>query len=129
MFMPSREIHAGEYRDICFPITSELYKQIKDSVLEAYARPEDDDPAYGDNPEMAEKTERMGEVPASAIGQGRRGIAPENSGQTREVPEADAVVVPETGVLQEDGRKAENPEECGLSEGTVQPEDTAQHSQ
>lgn len=98
-------------------------------MLEAYARPEDDDPAYGDNPEMAEKTERMGEVPASAIGQGRRGIAPENSGQTREVPEADAVVVPETGVLQEDGRKAENPEECGLSEGTVQPEDTAQHSQ
>ena len=34
VFMPSREIHAGEYRDICFPITSELYKQIKDSVLE-----------------------------------------------------------------------------------------------
>lgn len=36
VFMPSREICAGEYRDICFPITSELYKQIKDSVLEAY---------------------------------------------------------------------------------------------
>ena len=73
MFMPSREIHAGEYRDICFPITSELYKQIKDSVLEAYERPEDDDPAYGDNPEMAEKAEQAGEVPASAAGQGRRG--------------------------------------------------------
>lgn len=49
VFMPSREIRSGEYRDICFPITSELYKQIKDSVLEAYASPEDDDPAYGDS--------------------------------------------------------------------------------
>lgn len=58
VFMPSREIHTGEYRDICFPITSELYKQIKDSVLEAYARPEEDDPAYGDGFEKEEKTEQ-----------------------------------------------------------------------
>ncbi len=129
VFMPSREIHAGEYRDICFPITSELYKQIKDSVLEAYAKPEDDDPAYGDNPEMEEEAEQTGEVPASAAGQGRRGIAPENGGQTREVPQADAVVVPETGVLQEDGRKAENPEEDGLPWETVQLEDMVQPGQ
>lgn len=31
VFMPSREIRSGEYRDICFPISSELHKQIKDS--------------------------------------------------------------------------------------------------
>lgn len=42
VFMPSREIRAGEYRDICFPITSELYKKIKDSVLDAYMHPEND---------------------------------------------------------------------------------------
>ena len=61
VFMPSREIRSGEYRDICFPITSELYKQIKDNVLEAYASPEDDDPAYGDsfeeNPESCGQPE------------------------------------------------------------------------
>ena len=129
VFMPSREIHAGEYRDICFPITSELYKQIKDSVLEAYARPEDDDPAYGDNPEMAEKAEQTGEVSASAAGQGRHGTAPENGGQTKEAPQEDTGVLPETGVLQKDGRNVENPEECGMPEGTVQPEDTAQSGQ
>lgn len=98
-------------------------------MLEAYARPEDDDPAYGDNPEMAEKTEQTREVPASATGQGRHGIAPENGGQTKEAPQEDTGVVPETGVLQEDGRKAENPKEGGLPEGTVQPEDTAQPGQ
>ncbi len=48
VFMPSREIRPGEYRDICFPITSELYKQIKDSVLEAYARAEDGGGQAGD---------------------------------------------------------------------------------
>jgi stage V sporulation protein G len=42
VFMPSREIRTGEYRDICFPITSELYKKIRDSVLEAYSHPEND---------------------------------------------------------------------------------------
>lgn len=36
VFMPSRKTEDGEYKDICFPITSELYKQIKDTVLEAY---------------------------------------------------------------------------------------------
>ncbi len=97
VFMPSREIHDGEYRDICFPITSELYKQIKDSVLEAYARPEDDDPAYGDSPEAEEKT-----------------------AQTGETVQADAAVAAETGILPEDGRLAGNPGSGG------QPEDTAQ---
>lgn len=43
VFMPSREIRIGEYRDICFPVTSELYKQIKDSVLEVYESVEDGD--------------------------------------------------------------------------------------
>ena len=57
VFMPSREIHAGEYRDICFPITSELYKQIKDSVLEAYARQEDD--GLAGNPESGEQPENI----------------------------------------------------------------------
>ncbi len=42
VFMPSREIRAGEYRDICFPITLDLYKAIKNSVLEAYAQSEKD---------------------------------------------------------------------------------------
>lgn len=48
VFMPSREIRTGEYRDICFPITSELYKKIKDSVLDAYVHPERDCPAEED---------------------------------------------------------------------------------
>ncbi len=43
VFMPSREIRSGEYRDICFPITSELYGQIRESVLEAYKKPEEND--------------------------------------------------------------------------------------
>lgn len=61
VFMPSREIRAGEYRDICFPVTSELYKQIKDSVLEAYARPEDDDLAYGDGAGMSGEAGQPGD--------------------------------------------------------------------
>ena len=40
VFMPSREVSPGEYRDICFPVTSELYKQVRDSVLDAYTQPE-----------------------------------------------------------------------------------------
>lgn len=103
VFMPSREIHAGEYRDICFPITSELYKQIKDSVLEAYERPEDDDPAYGDCLEAEEKT-----------------------GQIGERTQADAVVTVETGILTEDGRQAGNQGSGEQPENTVQSE---QHSQ
>lgn len=38
VFMPSREVNCGEYRDICFPITPELYRKIRDVVLEAYSR-------------------------------------------------------------------------------------------
>lgn len=48
VFMPSREIRTGEYRDICFPVTSELYKQIKDSVLEVYESVEDGGGQTGD---------------------------------------------------------------------------------
>lgn len=40
VFMPSREVSPGEYRDICFPVTSKLYKQVRDSVLDAYTQPE-----------------------------------------------------------------------------------------
>lgn len=36
VFMPSRQLKNGEYKDICFPITPELHRQIKDTVLEAY---------------------------------------------------------------------------------------------
>lgn len=36
VFMPSRKTKSEEYRDICFPITPELYKTIKESVLAAY---------------------------------------------------------------------------------------------
>jgi stage V sporulation protein G len=39
VFMPSRKTAAGDYKDICFPITSELHKQIKDTVLAVYAQP------------------------------------------------------------------------------------------
>ncbi len=105
VFMPSREIHAGEYRDICFPITSELYKQIKDSVLEAYARPEDDDPIYG----VGLKTE-------------------EKTGQTGE-PQVDAAVTVEMGILPDDGGQAGNPERNRLPGETIRLEDTAQPKQ
>ncbi len=105
VFMPSREIHAGEYRDICFPITSELYKQIKDSVLEAYARPEDDAPIYGDGLETEEK-----------------------AGQTGE-PQVDAAVTAEMGILPYDGRQAGNPEGDRLPGETIHLENTAQPKQ
>ena len=39
VFMPSREVASDEYRDICFPVTPELYNQIKDCVLAAHAQP------------------------------------------------------------------------------------------
>lgn len=106
VFMPSREIHAGEYRDICFPITSELYKQIKDSVLEAYARPEDDEPAYGDGFETEGKAE-----------------------QTGETTQADAVTIPEKKFLPDDDRQAENPERDGQAGETMQLENIAQSGQ
>lgn len=40
VFMPSRQLKNGEYRDICFPITAKLHQQIKDTVLAAYAAPD-----------------------------------------------------------------------------------------
>ncbi len=36
VFMPSRKNKNEEYRDICFPITPELHKTIKEVVLETY---------------------------------------------------------------------------------------------
>lgn len=36
VFMPSRQLRNGEFKDICFPLTKELYSQIKESVLAAY---------------------------------------------------------------------------------------------
>ena len=86
VFMPSREIRVGEYRDICFPITSELYKRIKDSVLEAYARPEEDDPAYGDSFGTEQKEGQMGKVPPAATGWDNNGHVSGNGGQTGETP-------------------------------------------
>lgn len=97
VFMPSREIHAGEYRDICFPITSELYKQIKDSVLEAYARPEDDDPVYGDSfgtEGEAGQTERL---PSSATDRKGSGEASGNSGLPGETIQPEDTAQPEQG--------------------------------
>lgn len=41
VFMPSREVQEGEYKDICFPITAGLYQKIKDNVLETYHRLEE----------------------------------------------------------------------------------------
>lgn len=45
----------GEYWDICFPITLELCKQIKDSVLETHARLGDDKWAYADGFEIEDE--------------------------------------------------------------------------
>lgn len=36
VFMPSRQLRSGEFKDICFPLTKELYGQIKNTVLAAY---------------------------------------------------------------------------------------------
>ena len=36
VFMPSRRVSQEEYKDICFPITAELHKVIRDAVLSAY---------------------------------------------------------------------------------------------
>jgi stage V sporulation protein G len=35
--MPQVKDAKGEYRDICFPVTAELRKQLNDSILGAYA--------------------------------------------------------------------------------------------
>lgn len=97
VFMPSREIHAGEYRDICFPITSELYKQIKDNVLEAYARPEDDDLAYGDGfgaEGEAGQTERF---PSSVTDRKDSGEAPGNGGLPGETVQPEDTAQPGQG--------------------------------
>lgn len=44
VFMPSRKTDSGAYKDICFPITTQLHQQIKEAVLEAYAKQSDDMP-------------------------------------------------------------------------------------
>lgn len=36
VFMPSRKLQDGKYKDICFPLTTALYQQIKEAVLTAY---------------------------------------------------------------------------------------------
>lgn len=38
VFMPSRKTEQGEYKDICFPITNECYKQLKEEVLKEFKR-------------------------------------------------------------------------------------------
>jgi stage V sporulation protein G len=48
VFMPSRKTDDGEYKDVCFPITSELHKKIKDTVLAAYAVQPEDEPEEPD---------------------------------------------------------------------------------
>lgn len=73
VFMPSREIRTGEYRDICFPITSELYKQIKDSVLEAYAGTEDGGGQTGDMIQAADTEMQENDIPVEAIGSSGQG--------------------------------------------------------
>lgn len=39
VFMPSRQLEDGSYKDICFPITAALHQQIKETVLETYLNP------------------------------------------------------------------------------------------
>ena len=59
VFMPSRRLETGEYKDICFPITPEFHKQIKDTVLTVYeqvtqtARPEEETTSLMQEPETA----------------------------------------------------------------------------
>lgn len=43
VFMPSRQLITGEYKDICFPITPELHKQIKNTVLTVYNKAKQDE--------------------------------------------------------------------------------------
>ena len=140
VFMPSREIHDGEYRDICFPITSELYKQIKDSVLEAYARPEDDDPAYGEGFGVEGKVGQTERDP-SAAGRESHGTASGKGEQTGEALQPDTVTTPdvealpdavamlETGILLDNARLTGNLEGDKLLGKIVQPEDMAQCGQ
>lgn len=59
VFMPSRRIKTGEYKDICFPITPEFHKQIKNTVLSAYEKvkqTEEETPL----PEQTRETEPQG---------------------------------------------------------------------
>lgn len=49
VFMPSRKTSDGEFKDVCFPITSELHKKIKDTVLAAYAAPPEGEPEEQDD--------------------------------------------------------------------------------
>lgn len=38
VFMPSRKLANGDYKDICFPLDTVLYKEITDAVLAAYEK-------------------------------------------------------------------------------------------
>lgn len=38
VFMPSRKLKTGEYKDICFPITPKCHAQIKETVLAAFEK-------------------------------------------------------------------------------------------
>ena len=38
VFMPSRKTEQGEYKDVCFPLTSDLYKKIKEEVLKEFQK-------------------------------------------------------------------------------------------
>ncbi len=54
VFMPSRRLKTGDYKDICFPITPGFHKQIKDTVLSAYEKakqPEEETPLLEREPE------------------------------------------------------------------------------
>lgn len=56
VFMPSRKTANDEYKDICFPIKPELHKQIKETVLAAYANHpfQDDTVSLTDEPVQGE---------------------------------------------------------------------------
>lgn len=49
VFMPSRKIEDGSYKDICFPITPGLHRKISDAVLAAYAAPPEGEPEEQDD--------------------------------------------------------------------------------
>ncbi len=42
VFMPSRKMPDGTFRDICFPLNAEAHAKIKSVVLEAYGNQEEE---------------------------------------------------------------------------------------
>lgn len=50
VFMPSRQMQDGSYKDVCFPITAVLHQKIKETVLDVYYNP----PIEGAEPEPTE---------------------------------------------------------------------------